>query len=98
MVGGQMFDLEAEKMTLDIDGVTRLQQLKTGALITFACESGAILGRAEEPARRALRAYARDFGLACQHAADLLAAEGSDAVVRTRGCQDAAAGRAAGSG
>lgn len=94
MVGGQMFDLEAEKMTLDIDGVTRLQQLKTGALITFACESGAILGRAEEPARRALRAYARDLGLAFQIADDLLDAEGSEEVVGKKVGKDAAAGKA----
>src|SRR3954454_18867583 len=47
MVGGQMFDLLAENdPSLDIGAITRLQRLKTGALIAFSCESGAILGKA----------------------------------------------------
>ena len=76
MVGGQMIDLGAGGRDLDIGEITRLQQLKTGALITFACEAGAILGRAAESPREALRGYAHDLGLAFQIADDLLDVEG----------------------
>ncbi|MBM3582374.1 MAG: polyprenyl synthetase family protein, partial [Alphaproteobacteria bacterium] len=62
MVGGQMLDLLAKNERLDMPEITRLQRMKTGALIAFACEAGAILGKAAEPARHALRAYAHDLG------------------------------------
>src|SRR5581483_11090915 len=45
MVGGQMIDLIAERLPLDIGAITRLQRMKTGALIAFACEAGAILAK-----------------------------------------------------
>jgi farnesyl diphosphate synthase len=94
MVGGQMLDLMAEEATLDMPEITRLQRMKTGALITFACESGAILGKAAEPAHLALRAYAHDLGLAFQIADDLLDVEGSTAEVGKKTGKDAAAGKA----
>ena len=72
MVGGQMMDLQAENKNLNIGVVTRIQRLKTGALISFACISGAILGRAEKKDRLALQAYAHDIGLAFQIKDDLL--------------------------
>ncbi|HAA92283.1 MAG: farnesyl-diphosphate synthase [Rhodospirillaceae bacterium] len=77
MVGGQMIDLEAEKKELDLAEITQLQQLKTGALIGFGCEAGAILGRADKGQRTALIDYASDLGLAFQIADDLLDVEGS---------------------
>ncbi|HEX9490398.1 MAG TPA: polyprenyl synthetase family protein, partial [Stellaceae bacterium] len=78
MVGGQMIDLIAEhRPDLDIGAITRLQRLKTGALIAFACESGAVLGKASVEVRLALRGYAHDLGLAFQIADDLLDVEGS---------------------
>src|SRR5690242_11833930 len=65
MVGGQMIDLIGEhRPDLDIGTITRLQRLKTGALIAFACEAGAVLGKATVEARHALRGYAHDLGLA----------------------------------
>lgn len=79
MVAGQMLDLEAEKQTLDLGETTRLQRLKTGEMIAFSCEAGAILGRAAPPLRHALRAYAHDVGLAFQIADDLLDVEGDAA-------------------
>ena len=78
MAGGQMMDLEADKQGYDLHTVTRLQQLKTGALITASVEMGAALGRASEEARTALRGYARDIGLAFQIADDLMDVEGDE--------------------
>lgn len=80
MAGGQMMDLAAEHARFDLAGVTRLQQMKTGALIAASVEAGAILGRANAAARTALRGYARDIGLAFQIADDLLDAEGDEAL------------------
>lgn len=78
MVGGQMIDLMAGTEELTIGAITRLQRLKTGALIDFSCQAGAILGKAPEVAREALRGYAHDLGLAFQIADDLLDVEGSE--------------------
>ena len=72
-----MNDLEAENQALDAGAITRLQQLKTGGLIAFSCESGAILGKAPQQLRHALHAYAHDLGLAFQIADDLLDSQGS---------------------
>jgi farnesyl diphosphate synthase len=94
MVGGQMLDLLAENERLDMPEITRLQRMKTGALIAFACEAGAILGKAAEPARHALRAYAHDLGLAFQIADDLLDVEGTAAEVGKKTGKDAAQGKA----
>ena len=77
MVGGQMIDLLTEHIEVDVGEITRLQQLKTGALIAFACESGAILGKGDAHERHALHAYAHDLGLTFQITDDLLDAEGS---------------------
>ncbi len=94
MVGGQMFDLTAEGASLDIPAVTRLQRLKTGQLFAFSCEAGAILGRASVAARKALRAYAHDLGLAFQITDDLLDVEGSEDVVGKKVGKDAESGKA----
>ena len=72
MVGGQMMDLVAENKKLSIGAITRIQRLKTGALINFACNSGAILGRADKKQKFALQGYAHDIGLAYQIRDDLL--------------------------
>ena len=94
MVGGQMIDLIAEHRPLDIGAITRLQRMKTGALIAFSCESGAILAKAPTEARTALRGYAHDLGLAFQIADDLLDVEGSTAETGKPVGADAAAGKA----
>jgi farnesyl diphosphate synthase len=94
MVGGQMIDLIAEKEPLDIGAITRLQRMKTGALIAFSCESGAILAKASAELRLALRGYAHDLGLAFQIADDLLDVEGSSAETGKPVGADAAAGKA----
>jgi farnesyl diphosphate synthase len=94
MVGGQMIDLIAEKEPLDIGAITRLQRMKTGALIAFSCEAGAILAKAAGELRLALRGYAHDLGLAFQIADDLLDIEGSSAEIGKPVGADAAAGKA----
>ena len=96
MVGGQMLDLLAETQGpgLSIGAITRLQRLKTGALISFSCTAGAILGKAAEPMRAALAAYAHDLGLAFQIVDDLLDVEGDAAELGKATNKDAAAGKA----
>jgi farnesyl diphosphate synthase len=94
MVGGQMIDLSPDRSRLDLEGITRLQRLKTGALITFACEAGTILGRAPALARTALIEYARDLGLAFQIVDDLLDADGSAEELGKPTGQDEALGKA----
>ncbi len=94
MVGGQMIDLIGERQPLDIGAITRLQRMKTGALIAFSCEAGAILGKAASELRIALRGYAHDLGLAFQIADDLLDVEGSAAETGKPVGADAAAGKA----
>ena len=73
MAGGQVMDLMAEGLALDLPAVTRLQQLKTGALIEFAVEAACIMGRIDPQARTPYRGYARNIGLAfLQRSYDLL--------------------------
>ena len=78
MAGGQMMDIVSEEEKYDLRQVTRLQQLKTGALLAASVEMGAILGRVPPEGRTHLRAYARDIGLAFQIADDLLDVEGDE--------------------
>jgi len=94
MVGGQMIDLISEHQALDIGTISRMERLKTGELIAFSCEAGAILGKAPKSARHALRAYAHDLGLAFQIIDDLLDEEGSEADIGKSVGKDAAAGKA----
>ena len=95
MVGGQAMDMAAEAGgEHDLDAISRLQQLKTGALIAFSVEAGAILGRVPPEGRTKLRAYAHDLGLAFQIADDLLDAEGDPAAMGKAAGKDDAAGKA----
>jgi farnesyl diphosphate synthase len=96
MVGGQMIDIAAERdgLALDLEGIKRLQAMKTGALIGFACTAGAILGRAGAGERQALANFAADLGLAFQIKDDLLDWESSAAELGKPTGQDAAAQKA----
>lgn len=76
MAGGQMMDMVADSQDFDLHTITRLQQLKTGALLAASVEMGAILGHVPPEGRTHLRAYARDIGLAFQIVDDLLDHEG----------------------
>ena len=94
MVLGQALDLSAERETLDADAVAAMQALKTGALFGFACEAGAVLGRANTKDREALKAYAAALGQGFQLADDLLDAEGNAEVAGKAVAKDARRGKA----
>jgi farnesyl diphosphate synthase len=93
MAGGQMMDLEAEKAAFDLPTVTRLQALKTGALIAASVEMGAILGHIPPEGRAHLRGYARDIGLAFQITDDILDVEGDPERAGKALQKDAEAGK-----
>lgn len=98
MVGGQALDLAWEKLEqggqATADQVRELQAMKTGALITCACEMGAVVGGADEDGRRALRTYGNALGFAFQIADDLLDAEGDPAKTGKAVAKDQALGKA----
>ena len=93
MAGGQAMDLEAEGTRFDLATVTRLQALKTGALIACSVEAAAILGRLPAEGRTGLRGYAHDLGLAFQIADDMLDVEGDEAAVGKALRKDGDAGK-----
>jgi len=94
MAGGQMIDMLAEGQTLDGPAITRLQALKTGRLIQYSAEAGAILGRASAQRRHLVAAYGRDLGAAFQIADDLLDVEGTQEETGKTMGKDEAAGKA----
>jgi len=76
MIGGQVMDITVSEMHRDEDLITRLQAMKTGALIDFAVRAGGIISGASEAQLESLSAYARDMGLAFQIQDDILDVEG----------------------
>jgi farnesyl diphosphate synthase len=95
MAGGQMFDILAPTLgTLSAEDVGRLQAMKTGRLIQFSAEAGAILGRTSNSQRLQLAAYGRDLGAAFQIADDILDATGTTEETGKTAGKDAAAGKA----
>lgn len=98
MAGGQAMDLEAGKRglsaALDIEHVVKLQALKTGRLIRFSCEAGAILAGKGGDDRACLQQFGEHLGLAFQIADDLLDAEGDAERVGKAVAKDAGAGKA----
>ena len=93
MAGGQMMDMVAENEVFDLPTVTRLQALKTGALLAAAVDMGAILGRVPVEGRQHLRGFARNLGLAFQIVDDILDAEGDESVAGKALRKDADAGK-----
>jgi farnesyl diphosphate synthase len=89
-----MLDLEAPGRALGEADIMRLQAMKTGALICFACEAGAAVAGADERQRRALLDYGRALGAAFQLADDLLDVEGDAALVGKAVAKDKDAGKA----
>jgi farnesyl diphosphate synthase len=94
MAGGQMMDLAAEGQDLDLAAITRLQQLKTGALIEYAVEAPCIMARLPVEARTPYRGYARNIGLAFQIADDLIDHSGDEEAAGKKTGKDAKAGKA----
>jgi len=94
MVGGQMMDLALEGENPPLPEITRLARMKTAALVTFCCESGAIMGKASAAARQALAAYGQEVGLAYQIADDLLDLEGKASETGKEVRKDAKRGKA----
>ena len=94
MAGGQMMDLVAEGADLDLTAITRLQQLKTGALIEYSVEAASIIAKLPAEARRPYRGYARNIGLAFQIADDLIDHSGDAAAAGKPTGRDASAGKA----
>ena len=91
MVGGQMLDIDAEKSTapLSVEEIRLLQTMKTGALLKFSVEAGAILAGADAKARAALGVYGRAIGAAFQIADDILDVESDAATLGKRAGKDA---------
>jgi farnesyl diphosphate synthase len=96
MVGGQMYDLEAESSTapLELAAIRRLQAMKTGALLSFSVEAGALLAGASPAATGAFITYGRSIGVAFQIADDLLDAESDTATLGKRAQKDAGRNKA----
>ncbi len=98
MVGGQSLDLEAEKLPgssgQTLGSIRRLQSMKTGALIRFACAAGAILANAPSDDRQRLMLYGDTLGFAFQIADDLLDVEGTAEEMGKAVAKDADAGKA----
>ena len=93
MCGGQTLDLLGEKEEFDLGTISRMQRMKTGKLMAFACEAGAILGKADEPHKKALGYYAHDLGLAFQVTDDILDVEADPADTGKPANQDGRAGK-----
>jgi farnesyl diphosphate synthase len=96
MVLGQALDIAAETAAdpLDLPAIERLQAMKTGALIAFSAEAGAILGGGDPASRAALRAFASEMGLAFQIQDDVLDVTGDAAITGKAVGKDGAAGKA----
>jgi len=77
MVGGQAMDIACEGKEIGIDTLRQIHSRKTGALITAAVQSGAVIGGASPEKFSALSTYGEKIGLAFQIVDDLLNVEGS---------------------
>ncbi|ENR67992.1 polyprenyl synthetase family protein [Brucella abortus] len=94
MAGGQAFDLMAETRKPDEAGIITLQAMKTGALIRFACEAGAIIAGASQEDRERMAEFGSAIGLAFQLADDLLDVTADAGTMGKATGKDAAAGKA----
>ena len=93
MVGGQMIDMLGEGRDLDLAEIEHLHALKTGRLIRYSAEAGAILGSAAIAERAAIAGYGADLGAAFQVADDVLDATADAAALGKTAGKDAQAGK-----
>ena len=94
MVGGQMIDLASENMISHAALISRLERMKTGALIAFCCEAGATIADASAEERETLCEFGFELGLAFQIVDDLLDVEGDEVALGKSVGKDEAAGKA----
>jgi len=94
MCGGQMIDMLGNGQNLAAEAIARMQALKTGRLIQFSAEAGAMLGRASTHQRHLLAAYGRDVGAAFQIADDVLDVTGTAEEIGKTAGKDIAQGKA----
>ncbi len=81
MVAGQMLDLDSEKnenVLFPEMIIKRIEEMKTGRLLRFACEAGAVMGNASQDKYNSLVTYAKKIGIAFQIADDVLDVEGKE--------------------
>lgn len=77
MVGGQVLDIDCEGKDVPFETLRTIHSCKTGALITAAVQTGAVIGQATSEQFEALTKYGKNIGLAFQIVDDLLNVEGS---------------------
>jgi farnesyl diphosphate synthase len=94
MASGQALDLQAESSAPDETGIITLQAMKTGALIRFACEAGAMIAGAADDDRQRLRQFGETIGLAFQLADDILDVTADAAMLGKATGKDAGRGKA----
>jgi len=94
MVGGQMMDLAAQNRPIDAASITRMQAMKTGALIRYACEAGAVLAQADKESTARMAEFGRCIGLAFQLADDLLDVTADSQMLGKTAGKDVKAGKA----
>ncbi|MFT9331224.1 polyprenyl synthetase family protein [Acetobacter persici] len=93
MVGGQMIDMEGEGRALPLEEVRHLHALKTGCLIRYSAEAGAILGQAKPELQQRLRSYGANIGAAFQIADDVLDATATAEELGKTAGKDEASGK-----
>jgi len=94
MVRGQQLDLESEGKQLDLASVENIHANKTGALIVFSANAGAIIGSADEQTNSIISDYAANIGLLFQITDDLLDVTRSTHELGKTAGKDAAVGKA----
>lgn len=95
MIAGQMLDIQTEK-TPELSNeeiIKHIEEMKTGCLITYACQAGAILGNASEDEYKTITTYARNVGIAFQISDDILDVIGDSTLMGKTLGKDAKQGK-----